>query len=113
MADGGRVGDGSRRQGARSQGSRNPLVTSTLHVNRGRVGDGSFRGVVAAAGAGAIVFLFFLPAVSFPFLNWDDVDILVRNPALHAPGFVSWAFTTRYLEHFQPGAWLAWGAVDR
>ena len=77
------------------------------------MGDGSFRGVAAAAGAGAIVFLFFLPAVSFPFLNWDDVDIFVRNPALPAPGFVSWAFTTRYLEHFQPGAWLAWGAVDR
>src|SRR5437899_6665811 len=68
---------------------------------------------VSAAGVAAIVFIFFLQTIGFPFLNWDDADIFVHNPALHAPGFIRWAFTTTYVEHFQPGAWLVWGAVDR
>jgi Flp pilus assembly protein TadD len=67
----------------------------------------------AAAVAGAIAFIFFLPTLSFPFLNWDDGEIFVRNAALHAPGLFRWAFTTSYLEHVQPLAWLLWGAIDR
>src|SRR5205823_2287575 len=71
------------------------------------------RDLPAAVATAATVFLFFLPTVAFPFLNWDDGEIFVRNTAWHAPGFLRWAFTTTYLEHFQPGAWLVWGAVDR
>ncbi len=55
----------------------------------------------------------FSPVVGFPFLNWDDVDVFVRNDALRAPGLLSWAFTTRYMEHYQPLAWLTWGALER
>jgi Flp pilus assembly protein TadD len=49
----------------------------------------------------------------YPFLNWDDFDVFVRNDALRAPGLVAWAFTTRYMEHYQPLAWLSWAALDR
>ncbi|HVR70170.1 MAG TPA: tetratricopeptide repeat protein [Vicinamibacteria bacterium] len=43
------------------------------------------------------------------FLNWDDPDALVRNPALEGPGLAPWAFTTTHLSHYQPLSWLAWG----
>src|SRR6185503_13935850 len=61
----------------------------------------------------AITFLFFLPLLNFPFLNWDDQEVFVRNQALHAPGVVPWAATTTFMEHYQPLAWMAWAAVDR
>ncbi len=67
----------------------------------------------AAAAVAAITFLFFLPVLSFPFLNWDDHEVFVRNEALHAPGVVSWAAATTFMEHYQPLAWIAWAAVDR
>jgi Flp pilus assembly protein TadD len=55
----------------------------------------------------------FTPALAGEFLNWDDIDLFVRNDALRAPGLVRWAFTTRYMEHYQPLAWLTWGALQR
>jgi tetratricopeptide (TPR) repeat protein len=67
----------------------------------------------AAAAVAAITFLFFLPLLGFPFLNWDDQEVFVRNQALHAPGVVPWAATTTFMEHYQPLAWMAWAAVDR
>jgi Flp pilus assembly protein TadD len=51
--------------------------------------------------------------VTYPFLNWDDIAVLVHNDALRAPGLLTWAFTTRYMEHYQPLAWLAWGGLER
>jgi protein O-mannosyl-transferase len=68
-------------------------------------------GVGVALGLGVV--LLFSPTFSYPFLNWDDGEVFVRNAALHADGFVRWAFTTTYMEHYQPLAWLAWGVVDR
>lgn len=61
-------------------------------------------GAVAAA---------FSPVATFPFLNWDDQDVFVRNTALVAPGWIAWAFSTTYMEHYQPLAWLTWGALER
>jgi len=69
--------------------------------------------LIVAAGVCLAVLVLFAPTFSFPFLNWDDQEVFVRNAALHAPGFLHWAFTTTYIEHYQPLAWLTWGAVDR
>ena len=41
------------------------------------------------------------------------MEVFVRNDALRAPRLVAWAFTTRYMEHYQPLAWLTWGALER
>ena len=71
------------------------------------------RGRVVLTATGVAVVALFLQTLSFPFLNWDDQDVFVRNTALHSPGLFRWAFTTTYIEHYQPLAWLAWGAVDR
>ena len=60
-----------------------------------------------------VTFLAFLPVLGFPFLNWDDQDVFVRNDALRARGVVAWAFTTRHMEHYQPLAWLTWAGLDR
>ncbi|MEZ5289119.1 MAG: hypothetical protein R2712_30815 [Vicinamibacterales bacterium] len=34
------------------------------------------------------------------------------NLSLTAPGVGIWAFTTTYMEHYQPVAWLLWAAVS-
>src|SRR4051812_42088968 len=53
----------------------------------------------------------YLPAAGFAFLNWDDQSVILRNPSLGFPGVARWAFTTTYMEHYQPLGWLAWAAV--
>jgi len=68
--------------------------------------------VVGGAACVAVVLLF-SPTFTYPFLNWDDQDVFIRNTALHAPGLLRWAFTTTYIEHYQPLAWLMWGALNR
>ena len=67
----------------------------------------------SAALVALVTSLAFLPVLGFPFLNWDDQDVFVRNDALRAPASPAWAFTTRYMEHYQPLAWLTWAGVDR
>src|SRR4029450_10377270 len=42
-------------------------------------------GVGVALGLGVV--LLFSPTFSYPFLNWDDGEVFVRNAALHADGF--------------------------
>ena len=67
----------------------------------------------AAAIVALLTFLVFLPLLGFPFLNWDDQDVFVRNDALRAGGVIAWALSTRFMEHYQPLAWLTWAGVDR
>jgi tetratricopeptide (TPR) repeat protein len=80
--------------------------------------DGAGLGAPLATGAAfiavlAVVALTFRPVVGHGFLNWDDPDVLVRNPSLDGPGVVAWAFSTTHLGHYQPLAWLAWAALRR
>jgi protein O-mannosyl-transferase len=51
------------------------------------------------------------PALGFTFLNWDDPRVIVENPSLDFPGVWRWAFTTFYMEHYQPVSWLAWAGI--
>ena len=67
----------------------------------------------AAAGVAVVTLLTFAPLFGFPFLNWDDQDVFVRNQALRAPDVASWAATTRFMEHYQPLAWMTWATVER
>ena len=67
----------------------------------------------AAALVALLTFVTFVPLLGFPFLNWDDQDVFVRNDALRADGAIAWAFTTRFMEHYQPLAWVTWIGVDR
>lgn len=60
--------------------------------------------------AGAVLWTF-RPALGFAFLNWDDQAVILQNPSLDFPGVVGWAFTTVYMEHYQPLGWLAWAAI--
>jgi protein O-mannosyl-transferase len=54
----------------------------------------------------------YFPAAAFAFLNWDDQSVILRNPSLAFPGITRWAFTTTYMEHYQPLSWLAWAAIN-
>jgi tetratricopeptide (TPR) repeat protein len=58
----------------------------------------------------AVVWAYF-PAASFAFLNWDDQSVVLRNSSLAFPGTARWAFTTTYMEHYQPLSWLTWAAI--
>src|SRR4051812_5908354 len=53
----------------------------------------------------------YVPATRFAFLNWDDESVILRNVSLGFPGVARWAWTTTYMEHYQPLSWLAWAAI--
>jgi tetratricopeptide (TPR) repeat protein len=55
----------------------------------------------------------YFPAAGFPFLNWDDQAAILRNPSLGFPDVVTWAWTTTYMQHYQPLSWLTWAALER
>ena len=67
--------------------------------------------VVAILVMAAAVAWTYQPAAGFAFLNWDDEAVILRNPSLDFPGVVRWAFTTTYMEHYQPLSWLVWAAI--
>ncbi|MDP3716604.1 MAG: tetratricopeptide repeat protein [Acidobacteriota bacterium] len=67
--------------------------------------------VVSIVVMAAAVVWTFLPATGFAFLNWDDQAVIVQNPSLGFPGAATWAFTTTYMEHYQPLSWLVWAAL--
>src|SRR4051794_6316179 len=53
----------------------------------------------------------YVPAARFAFLNWDDESVILRNVSLGFPGVARWAWTTTYMQHYQPLSWLAWAAI--
>jgi protein O-mannosyl-transferase len=59
----------------------------------------------------AVTALAFSRVLQNDFVNWDDPATILQNQRLGAPGVVQWAFTTTFIEHYQPLAWLAWSAV--
>jgi len=67
--------------------------------------------VVALLAMIAAVAWTYAPAARFAFLNWDDHAVILQNPSLGFPGVAKWAFTTLYMEHFQPLSWLVWAAI--
>ncbi len=67
------------------------------------------RGVALVVLLAAVAWTY-LPAVGFAFLNWDDQAGIVQNPSLDYR-VATWAFSTTFMEHYQPLSWLAWAAV--
>ena len=67
--------------------------------------------LVAPVGILAAVLWTYALAAGFAFLNWDDQAAILQNPSLDLPGAATWAFTTTYMEHYQPLSWLAWAAI--
>lgn len=57
--------------------------------------------------------LSFWPVLRNGFVNWDDPAVLLDNARLSGDGFLRWAFTTTFMGHYQPLAWLVWAAIGR
>jgi len=66
----------------------------------------------------AVTVVAFLPVVLNDFVNWDDYEILLKNPHYRTLGWegLRWMFTTFYWGHYQPLTWVtfyldyvAWG----
>ena len=55
----------------------------------------------------------FWPTLQNGFVNWDDPAVLIDNARLTGDGFLSWAFTTTLMGHYQPFGWLIWAATAR
>ena len=53
----------------------------------------------------------FLPALAAGFVNYDDDRLVVRNPYLRLPwsGRLAWIWSTTYMGHYQPLAWMSLG----
>jgi protein O-mannosyl-transferase len=53
----------------------------------------------------------FWPALHNGFVNFDDPSVLLDNANLRDAGVVTWAFSTTFMGHYQPLAWIAWAIV--
>ena len=53
----------------------------------------------------------FWPVLRNEFVSWDDPSVLLDNPHLGNAGMVRWAFSTTFMGHYQPLAWMVWSAV--
>lgn len=73
----------------------------------------SGRLVLGAILVGLLVLLVFACTWGSEFVDWDDPDVLLRNPHIQSlgPQQVGWMFTTFYWGHYQPLVWLSY-AVD-
>jgi len=69
------------------------------------------RRVLLLTAVAVIVAATYWPIASFQFLNWDDTATIVSNSSLDLPRGATWAFTTTFMEHYQPLSWLMWAAL--
>ena len=53
----------------------------------------------------------FRPVLRNGFVNWDDPTVLVDNAHLGRADVITWAFSTTWIGHYQPLAWIVWSAV--
>src|SRR5215813_9023988 len=70
----------------------------------------------AAALIGAAVLVLaalaaFWPVLDNGFVSWDDPSVLLDNPHLRDKEILSWAFSTTFMGHYQPLAWVMWSFV--
>jgi hypothetical protein len=79
---------------------------ATRHVSSDR-----FTAAVDACAIAVVTAIVFWPVLSNAFVNWDDQDVLVGKAHLGTTGILRWAFTTTFIGHYQPLAWLVWSAV--
>ncbi len=68
------------------------------------------RRAAMAAAAALITFLAFLPTIHNGWTNWDDTEVLLRNP--HWRGFtvenLAWMATGTRMGHYQPLTWISY-----
>ena len=69
------------------------------------------RRILLLAAIAAVLVATYHHARAFQFLNWDDGAVILDNRSLELPGAASWAFTTTFMEHYQPLSWLAWAVI--
>jgi Tfp pilus assembly protein PilF len=71
------------------------------------------RRAATSAAAVLITFLVFLPSIHNGWTNWDDTEVLLRNP--HWRGFaaenLAWMATGTRMGHYQPLTWVSY-ALD-
>ncbi|HKB13433.1 MAG TPA: tetratricopeptide repeat protein [Vicinamibacterales bacterium] len=70
-----------------------------------------FAAVIDAAALTLAVAAAFWPVFHNGFVSWDDPSVLLDNENLRNKEVVSWAFSTTFMGHYQPLAWMAWSAA--
>lgn len=69
------------------------------------------RRILLLVAIAAVLLATYQRAASFQFLNWDDGAVILDNRFLDLPGAARWAFTTTFMEHYQPLSWLVWAVL--
>src|SRR6185295_5031031 len=69
------------------------------------------RRILLLAAVAAVLVATYQHTATFHFLNWDDGAVIVENRSLDLPGAATWAFTTTFMEHYQPLSWLVWAVI--
>ena len=78
--------------------------------------DAKRRRRLATRAAGALALALaalaaFRPVLRNGFVNWDDPTVLVDNAHLGRADVITWAFSTTWIGHYQPLAWIVWSAM--
>ncbi|MBC7962576.1 MAG: hypothetical protein H7Y05_06495, partial [Steroidobacteraceae bacterium] len=83
-----------------------PVIGESMQISRNRI-------IKIAFFAGLVCFLLYLRALSCDFVNYDDPDYVLENPAIRLIDgeFLAWAFTTPYMGWLMPLTWISF-AVD-
>ena len=78
-----------------------------------RRSDRPRRTVLTALCLATATFVAFLPALDNAFLNWDDDELILRNPHIRGlgAGNLKWMFTTFYFGPYMPVTWVSY-ALD-
>jgi tetratricopeptide (TPR) repeat protein len=61
------------------------------------------------AAVAAVTFVAFLPVLGAAFVNFDDDRMVIHNPYLRLPwpSALAWMWSTTYIGHYQPLAWMS------
>jgi len=86
-----------------------PSDSSRRSASRG----GRRRTILVALCLATATFIAFLPALDNAFLNWDDDELILRNPHIRGlgAGNLKWMFTTFYFGPYMPVTWVSY-ALD-
>jgi protein O-mannosyl-transferase len=87
---------------------REPKIQTVVDSNPAVTGAGVWLLALLLA---AFTFVTFVPALWNQFVDWDDYENLVNNPAYRGLGWnqLRWMFTTFHLGHYQPLSWVTLG----
>src|ERR687892_581105 len=91
--------------------SNNPITSAKSSEFSEALPNRVATGWIAPAVVALVTCATFIPALWNQFVDWDDYENLVNNPAYRGLGWsqIRWMFTTFHLGPYQPLSWMTFG----